>query len=686
MAHGGGFILRLTHLFKAVLKRSPFAFSFLIAVAFSIQFNPAIVVAQSNDDCFTCHGYRSLEGVRNGKKLSVFVDRKVFNASVHSALTCLECHTDINPENVPHRKTFKPVQCGNCHRVALQQYSESLHDKVYQSGGNLAPTCQTCHGSHGIKPIASPESNVRPIKIPALCGACHHEGTPVSEQYDIPEDQILENYSESMHGEGLLRKGLTVAATCVSCHTPHRILPHTDPRSTISKLNISKTCATCHSEIERVHQKVIRGQLWEKEPHKLPVCVDCHQPHKVRKSFYIEGIADEDCQKCHADPDIKSSGDGHSLFVDQTDILKSMHAGTACAQCHINVDPRRPRPCETLQEKVDCSICHEQVGKDYHRSVHGKLNAENDPNAPTCTECHGTHVILGKSDFNSPIFPTNIPTLCGACHRTGEKAARRYTGPEKNIIFNYEESIHGKGLLKSGLTVTATCTNCHTAHKELPANDPNSSVNPVHIANTCGSCHLGVEDKFLKSVHSPLVTKTGKELPVCSTCHTAHTISRTDLQGFKLKIMKQCGNCHAAVTKSYFDTYHGKVSQLGYTKTAKCYDCHGSHDILPPDNPESHLSYKNVVETCKKCHPGANRQFAGYLTHATHHDPVKYPILFWTFWGMTGLLVFTFVVAGLHTLLWLPRSFKWKKELRQKLDAIENEGEPKSHNDEDDHA
>ncbi len=43
-----------------------------------------------------------------------------------------------------------------------------------------------------------------------------------------------------------------------------------------------------------------------------------------------------------------------------------------------------------------------------------------------------------------------------------------------------------------------------------------------------------------------------------------------------------------------------------------------------------------MVATCQKCHPGATRRFAGYLSHATHHDPKKYPWLFWTFWGMTG--------------------------------------------------
>jgi cytochrome b subunit of formate dehydrogenase len=103
---------------------------------------------------------------------------------------------------------------------------------------------------------------------------------------------------------------------------------------------------------------------------------------------------------------------------------------------------------------------------------------------------------------------------------------------------------------------------------------------------------------------------------------------------------------------------------LGYLKTAKCYDCHGAHDILPVNDPRSHLSRNNIVATCGKCHTGSHRQFAGYLTHATHHDPKKYPFLFITFWGMTTLLIGTLVVSGVHTALWLPRSFAYRRQIK----------------------
>ncbi len=640
---------------------------FIILIAFNFS------NGQSKDDCLMCHEDRTLKGTKNGRSFSVFVDAKKLASSVHGDIDCIMCHTDLEETEFPHTQDVKKATCNTCHDDAQEMYDEGLHGQAYAKGDRLAPTCQTCHGSHDIIKVKDPKSAVAPIKIPFLCGSCHKEGTAVQRQRKIPQDHILENYSESMHGDGLLKKGLSVAATCASCHSPHRVLPHTDPRSTIARNNIAATCTQCHMEIEQVHRKVIKGELWEKQAHVLPACVDCHQPHKIRSAFYAQGMADGDCLRCHSDVNLKSKKDGHSVFVDYDKLQESIHNKTACSQCHSGVNQSKLRPCEGITAKVDCASCHAEVGEEYKISTHGKLHAKNDSNAPFCSDCHGTHYVLGKKNTKSPIFSPNIPTLCAKCHREGEKAAVKYDGPEKNIINSYVESIHGKGLLKSGLTVTATCTNCHTAHRELPHTDPQSSINKDNVAKTCGACHYGIEAQFEKSVHSSTVTKTDKPLPVCNTCHSAHQISRTDQAGFRMEIMNTCGNCHKEIAKTYFDTYHGKVSQLGYSKTAKCYDCHGSHDILPTTDPASHLSRENVLTTCQKCHQTATKQFAGYFTHATHHDPEKYPWLFWTFWGMTGLLLGTFVIAGAHTLLWLPRSLQYKRELKKKKEEKEKE-------------
>jgi hypothetical protein len=647
------------------IRERIFLFGFLF-FAFSVS-----VSAQDNSDCLACHEDKTLTKTVNGKVISVFVDQEKLASSVHAGTKCIDCHVDLKDSDFPHKENVDKTKCTNCHQAESKDYTESLHGRAVARGDKLAPVCQTCHGSHGILPVKDPKSAVTTLQIPYVCGSCHHEGSPVQVQRHIPQANILENYTESIHGEALLKKGLVVAPTCVSCHSAHKILPHTDSRSTIARGNIAATCTKCHAGIENVHRKIIRGELWEKAPHMLPACVDCHQPHKIRSVYYEQGMADQDCLRCHGKKELKAAN-GTSLFVNYSELGGSKHAKVACSQCHTQVNPSYLRPCESITSHVDCTICHAEVGDEYKASIHGKLFAKNDSNAPTCTECHGTHHVLGSKDPKSATFAINVPYLCGKCHHEGKQAAVRYTGTEHNIIEKYTESIHGKGLMKSGMTVTATCADCHTAHHELPHTDPASSVNRKNVSTTCGQCHFGIQEQFDKSVHSPLVTKTDKQLPACNDCHTAHSISRTDQDQFKLTIMSQCGRCHAEIAKTYFDTYHGKVSQLGYTKTAKCYDCHGAHDILPVTDPNSHLSHQNIVKTCQKCHAGASRQFAGYFTHATHHDPNKYPWLFWSFWGMTGLLIGTFVLAGVHTLLWLPRSLQYRKELQKKLSG-ENE-------------
>jgi Class III cytochrome C family len=613
--------------------------------------------------CLSCHGDKKMSIKQHGQIISLYVDGKKFAGSVHAAVSCTGCHSDLSVDKLPHDKP-KRVECGSCHSDEGAQYAKSMHGRAVAHGNPLAPRCVTCHGNHDIVPVTDKNSVVWPLNVPFVCGGCHKEGTPVQKNLHVDQHNILANYTESIHGEALLKKGLVVAANCASCHTAHDQLPHTDPESSINRRNIAKTCTKCHAGIEGVHRKIIRGELWEKAPNELPACVDCHAPHKIRNVFYEQGMADADCMICHGKQGLKASN-GRSMFVNQAEVLDSRHATVACAQCHSEVNVSKVRPCATITHNVDCTKCHAEIGQEYQKSTHGQLYAKNNPNAPFCTDCHGTHHILGKQNQASMTFPTNVPTLCGKCHRDGEKAAVRYTGTQHDIIKNYIESIHGKGLLQSGLTVTAMCTSCHTAHGQLPASDPNSTVNPKNVPNTCGQCHHGIEQQFNQSVHSRLVTKTNKPLPVCSDCHTAHQIRRTDAAGFRLEVMSTCGQCHQKDAETYFDTYHGKVSRLGYAKTAKCFDCHGAHDILPVSNPKSRLSYANVVQTCHQCHAGANRRFAGYLTHATHHDPEKYAVLYWVFWSMTGLLVGTFIVGGVHTLLWLPRAFQMRRELRE---------------------
>lgn len=616
---------------------------------------------REDEDCMACHEDRALTKMVNGRQVSLYVNYSRYARSVHAAQGCASCHADIDVDDLPHPDKLEPVDCSMCHDRAVDDFWGSLHGAAVREGRTLAPTCEACHGKHEILPSSSAEARTFVMNIPSLCGECHKEGTSVSELRSIAPDRrhVLEDYSESIHGAGLLERGLIVTAVCTSCHNSHSILPHEDRRSSIHRNNIPTTCMQCHRRIEDVHLRVVDGQLWEKRPHELPVCVDCHMPHQLRRVIYDRSMPDEYCMSCHSDRTLARSRGGvtQSLFVDGGHLAQSIHNTVTCVGCHTRFDFRKDPVCLD-SGPVDCAMCHTAQVDEYNMSKHGTDRALGKKESPYCSDCHGTHDTRSRLDPTSTTFALRIPELCANCHGEGQAAEVSYTGTQQEIVKNYSMSIHGKGLLQSGLVTTATCASCHTPHRELPSSDPASSVHPDNVSATCGTCHLGIYEKLRLSVHSPDVTKTNEKLPVCNDCHLSHTINRVDVDDFRQGIMDQCGTCHEEVTTSYFDTFHGKVSKLGSLRTAKCYDCHGSHEILPPSNPASLLSRENVVATCAQCHPDSNPRFAGYLTHATHTDREAYPGLYYTFWFMTALLVSVFAFFGLHTLMWFPRALR----------------------------
>jgi len=643
------------------------------AAAIGMLFVTAPAGAQ-DINCLMCHENPAFfQSRENGERL--VVTQESLAESVHGSLRCQDCHAGLE---FPHQDDAPAPNCAQCHGRQTRQHGQSLHGQAVARGDNLAPTCSDCHGAHDILSKRDPRSSTAVMNIPILCGECHQEGTDVSERLDIPQDRILENYSLSIHGEGLFRQGLTVTAVCTSCHTSHFILPHTDTRSSIHKYNVAGTCMQCHGRIEQVHAQVIEGRLWEEEPDKIPACVDCHQPHEIRRVFYDAGVANADCMRCHEDPDLTGTtfdGSTVSMHVDEAAFNLLAHSGTACSQCHTEVSVIfEDRPCENVTAPVDCAVCHADEVTQYQASSHGRLSAEGVTDAPVCLDCHDKHATATQETPTSPTYARNVPELCGRCHREGEPAARRIQRGGPDIVRGYEMSIHGKGLLESGLVVTATCTSCHGAHSELPAADQNSTVNANRIASTCGQCHHGIEETFRESIHWPedgdFSHDRDPHYPTCEECHTSHTISRTDRDDFRMLMMSQCGRCHETESETFFDTYHGKVSRLGGARAAKCYDCHGTHNILPPPEPASTLSRDNIVDTCAQCHPAANQKFTGYLTHATHHDPDKYPFLFWSFWAMTGLLVAVLTFSLIHTGAWLWRLWRSPEQWKGHAEAV----------------
>jgi len=94
----------------------------------------------------------------------------------------------------------------------------------------------------------------------------------------------------------------------------------------------------------------------------------------------------------------------------------------------------------------------------------------------------------------------------------------------------------------------------------------------------------------------------------------------------------------------------------GYVETARCWDCHGAHEIYPASDPRSPINKANLVVTCGKCHAGANLSFVQYQPHANAHDRKLNPALYFVRLFMNILLASVLTFFVIHTILWLIRS------------------------------
>lgn len=296
-------------------------FAFLLALSAEAQIEDA--------ECFLCHGDPSASVTQaDGTVVSLFVEEERYLQSKHAEVGCISCHIDI--DEVPHPTDLEPVDCSVCHADVSEMYAKSLHGISVENADPLAPSCADCHTAHDIRSPDDPKSPTNPINIPSMCARCHAEDAPVAQSRNIEQHDILKNYEDSMHARGLLEQGLKVTAVCTSCHTAHNVLPHTDPESTIHRDKVVGTCTQCHALIEEVHRKVIDGKLWEEDPQKIPICIDCHQAHEARKIFYDEGVSDRDCMTCHEEA---VKGQTRNLpAVDSAQIGGSAHTTVRCAQ------------------------------------------------------------------------------------------------------------------------------------------------------------------------------------------------------------------------------------------------------------------------------------------------------------------------------------------------------------------
>lgn len=379
-----------------------------------------------------------------------------------------------------------------------------------------------------------------------------------------------------------------------------------------------------------------------------------------------QGAGVVNCDKCHGNRDfIERRRDRRRadtlMYVPRAILEQTAHRTLACAQCHENYDDGYPH--DVRARVVPCQSCHEQAGIDWTASVH-RENAATKGDAPQCTGCHGVHQIYPTTDRRSPTHPLNVAETCGRCHADEHIVGTYFATADKatasTAVAKYFQTVHGQALTTAGLNVSATCNDCHRAHKVLPSDSAASSISRDSIPATCGGCHEGVVEVYERSSHGQALlrgdtTVTGHRGPVCVDCHSGHGIVRADEPSWHADAVEECGTCHEELYDTYFETYHGKVTRLGSGLAASCADCHTAHDMRSVGDTLSSVHRRNVVATCQTCHENAGAGFTQYQPHADPKDREKNPQLWFAWLFMSSLLIGVLGFFAIHTSLWLIR-------------------------------
>jgi hypothetical protein len=169
-----------------------------------------------------------------------------------------------------------------------------------------------------------------------------------------------------------------------------------------------------------------------------------------------------------------------------------------------------------------------------------------------------------------------------------------------------------------------------------------------------------------------------REAPVCTDCHGEHRILGHTEPTFPLFVAnvpgETCGRCHASTRLSeeyglplekvttFEDSYHGLALRAGQLSVANCATYHGVHDIRPSSDPRSHVHKTNLVETCRKCHPGAGSAFELGTVHVLPLVDGAW-LAYWIRLIYLWLIVLTVGFMAAHNLLDLIKKACWREPI-----------------------
>jgi predicted CXXCH cytochrome family protein len=228
-------------------------------------------------------------------------------------------------------------------------------------------------------------------------------------------------------------------------------------------------------------------------------CADCHPdfryPHPVSLSqtvreFQIERYAI--CRNCHEDQYTRAQDSVHGEFLRQG----RLEAAT-CIDCHGGHDIQTPN--EPRQRiSLTCGRCHGAIFEEFRGSVHGAaLLDENNPDVPTCIDCHGVHNIQNPM---TTLFRTSSPELCATCHADSELMSTYDISTQ--VFDSYVADFHGTTVelfeheTPGVVTNQAVCFDCHGVHNIQAVDGEGVSTIRENLLTTCRQCHPSASADF----------------------------------------------------------------------------------------------------------------------------------------------------------------------------------------------
>jgi len=253
-------------------------------------------------DCSGCHE-------QEGKDYAASIHGVSHALGASGAANCWDCHGshDILPVKDPSSPVFKlnlPQTCAKCHNnakltqeyqmkhpEAAAQYLDSIHGRaLVKMGLIVAPSCNDCHGTHGIKRAVDRDSPINHANVAKTCGKCHVG--------------IEQTYNQSVHGQ-LLARGDSRGPVCTDCHTAHDI---ENPEGNNFKALSDARCGKCHADRLEHYRDTYHGKAMALgKPNAAPevaACYDCHGYHDIQPPSNPASRLSRTnilatCQQCH---------------------------------------------------------------------------------------------------------------------------------------------------------------------------------------------------------------------------------------------------------------------------------------------------------------------------------------------------------------------------------------------------